>query len=378
MLVVISAFAANGGHNAARIANAVRAADSMNECVVFAEKGGKAEHELKRLKVNYSIVASPDEVITWVNRRDADAFVATMDPPTGGMGRFLIPKMRNLGLLTVSVMDFPGARIMDFKEHQPHLVCVGSDADKTAIEAQWGKSGPDTYTVSVTGYPHLDEVANMTGEKKLEAAASCQKKLKLPSFMNVVYYAAQLKHSGATMREIVNALRIVNQPCILIARPHYLMQHDEKGVWKDEVAIWQEAQANWPNVVCPKDEDGVTMREIITASIAVVGQYPTDAMHAASMRVPVFLREHPDTIENLGAELKNPNLDHNVFVEDGAGYGYSTEKELAHLFRQVFDGEKKVFTDEQTRNYRADGMNAERVVGAIQQALEKRKLSASA
>lgn len=363
---------AGGANNVVQIKAALEKEGCAVTIVRETGEQANADAVLKKHNIPYKDVNTLEEALD-IFGDGTDAVVITMCAK-GQLGPRIINylKEEDPDTVSVGVTDFPGARLIEYQESQPDLLCVGTEGERALAIRHWGPGGT---LIVPCGYPHMDPLASFDVKR---AAAECRKKLGIDRKENVFFYAGQLMYAGQLLKDVVDATLVGKlQDRVLIAQQHYAMMVNKDGLWSAEREHWEEAMAVAKTtgkkvIENPAQNQSVTMHEMIAACNdkgAVIGQYPTDVMHAAALGVPAICLTYPECEKRLLEEA--PSLRQNPFVADACAAPAPSPKWLGiHVEAAASGLLKKLLAPHQDAGYPKDGKNAERVVEAILDQLE--------
>lgn len=177
---------------------------------IFAEKGllplVAPEEDPKLVLAEMKLVGLPDVYVT-----------STCSE--GGLGRNLIPHLRDLAVPTIAVTDFwGGGQNQFFKEVKfwPDAICVQDQLSKEILLEDW--HGYSEERVHITGQPAFDALADMDARN---IRRQIRKQIKMhqgfqEDHIPIIVYAGQLQGSAQTLGALVQALN--NLPdCVYLA-----------------------------------------------------------------------------------------------------------------------------------------------------------------
>lgn len=272
----------------------------------------------------------------------------------GGVGRDLVPLLREQGTVVVALQDFWGARLekewRDPKYHPDHIV-TNDAVGKAIIQRMWPDFSSDR--IAVTGFPNLDRYAKIDTKKE---SAEVRGMLGLTRNLPIVLFFGQGEGTAHALQELIMVLEDMS-PCYLIPRPH------PRAMEKKEMPLWQKALARFRRGVVVDWFNQCKNERLIAACAqrrgVVVSMFSTTLMEAAAVRAPAISILYPESGMRL-MQKEIPGLLQNPVVEGGsaafAGNRRQLRKSIHDALHKKLDLEKA-----QREQFPLDGRNAERV-----------------
>lgn len=322
---------------------------------------GASSKALQTMGVEYFEAKSPEEVLS---RIDEPSLLLTSMCSFGGVGRDLVPILRERGIPTVALQDFWGARVAEDiswapMEYRPNFVVVNDEVGKKIVLRAWPDFDPSQ--VLGLGFPALDKFAGLDAVTLVQRE---KEKYGLDS-RPVFYFSGQLPGTDEALREMIAAIEVVGVPIQLVLGKHY-RAHDEK-VNQQYPGLGEridEAYEATKLCSCARVIDNKTWPEAPMVAVAdlTLGMYPTALQEAVVLRKGVISLFYPEVGERWFKKDTGGIMENHPLVDLGCVAVARNREELVGLLREAFAGDlAKRLRPAQEKHMKIDGRNAERV-----------------
>lgn len=326
---------------------------------VLTVANGKAV-ELLKGKEGVEAYDSPDRILA---AHDLPKMLVTSMCSKGGVGRDLVPLLRNRGIPTIALQDFWGVRLQnDWADAKfwPDAICVNDEVGAKIVRSAWADY--DSRRIKVTGYPAQDKLASLDIER---VATNVRDTLGIGDDKSVVVYGGhyndgKIKKSGETLCEIVEALNAISRSVYFIPRAHPRMKDNAP----EELPKWEYALKRFNAGVLITDtsyKDMTPLLALVSANRGVIASvFSTVLVDAAALgcgnNISILYPEAGMACfdEEMGGSLKEFPL-----VDLGCTAKATNRKELIELLRRAFSGGLG-FESKQAATFKLDGQNAAR------------------
>lgn len=316
---------------------------------------GKACELLPGMGYDFVSADSPDFLLS---RYALPKILVTSMCSGGGVGRDLVPILKERGVVVVAVQDFWGARLgTDWKDlcYRPDFITTNDEVGKKTICHLWPEFSSDH--VVVTGFPGFDKYKEVDTR---EASKKVRKALGLKADIPLVLFFGQGVGTAHALNELILSLNGM-QECYLIPRPH------PRATKEEEFSLWQKALSRFNGRVivdwfrqCKPDQLVAACAE---RQGVVVSMYSTTLVEAAAVRAPAISILYP-SVGKRAMQEEVPGLIQNPVVDGGSVACATNRKTLKDLLQKAF--RKDLALEEaQKRQFPLDGKNAERIAQFI-------------
>lgn len=301
----------------------------------------------------YLVVRTPDDVLGILP--PARVLITSMCSK-GGVGRDLVPLMRERGIHTVAGQDWWGGQLMTNwpdPRFYPDAIWVGDDQAAVIVKKAWPAFQGQTW---VTGLPALDRYASLdVAATRMRVRESCD----VLDGKTIVLYAGEIVGTGAVLSRIVNALNEIGHPIVLIPRQHPRMPNDAPG----EFALWREACERFNAGVLLGETSALSTTDLVAAADVVIGETSTVLMEAVVLGKQVIAVLFPDGIERYRRSTGGL-IEEFPLTALGCAAKATNQDELAAALRVAVTGDLGLRAA-QARAFPLDGMNASRVADRV-------------
>lgn len=322
----------------------------------------------KNLKEDHGQVAYESAQAVMDNHEVPDILITCMSSK-GGVGRDLVQPLRERGVITMAIQDYPGARLWPVDEEKewsdiqdrPDWIVVNDQISADIVLQAWPEFPQDR--VVQLGYAALDKYADLNVDT---LATSARGKLGItPTDKRpVILYGGQLKATGQSLMSLVKCLNAINHEVILIARPHPRMSDDAPGEFK----LWNEAMEQFGTGMLITDSSACQPQEVIATAGLVTSMWSTMLGEAACLRKPTISLLLEGAGGGMEAFLASSKGGRTIIpiVELDCCKSAHTEAELEKLLLQFFTANDLGLRPRQEEVFQLDGGNAERIAGFIE------------
>lgn len=289
-----------------------------------------------------------------------DAYLTSMCSE-GGVGRDLIPIMRDMNIPTITLQDYWGGALkVEFGDNTywPDAICVPDELGKEMVLDAWQSYNPSH--VCVTGQPAFDKLFYLDYVTIAKKMADCDPHRKLFCGSPIVVYAGQLRHSAATLRALIEALNNLPDPAVLVALQHPRFKDNAP----DEVAPWELACEEFKNGRLVKGSAPFSTDEWVAASDLVVSMTSTVLATGAYLRKECIAYLSPEIFES---ELAANGFKFLPMAKVGACAVAENQDQLNQLVSKVryVLGDPLAIRRNQEKYFKLDGQNASRVADVV-------------
>ncbi len=242
---------------------------------------------LKRLPVLGLDFLTPSDAIT--SKEKPDIFITSMCSG-GGIGRDLVPKMKNDGIPTVALQDNWGVRLLDEwanKKYWPDYIFVNDLLGKKIVSKAWPNFNKKN--IIITGFPMFDSYSLISSADRRDARTCLLKGTGWPDDASIIFFACGVL-DGATelLKEVLYALGNTvskNRKIKLIARSHPQLE----DVSPRELISWNKTLKSFGNSfpeVIARAEDAsalasMNIKELLLSSDVVISDFSTVTLEAS-------------------------------------------------------------------------------------------------
>lgn len=283
----------------------------------------------------------------------------------GGVGRDLVPLMREKGVPVVALQDFwVGAAgqadsWLDSK-YRPDFITTNDEVGKDLLAKVWPDF--DRERIVITGFPAFDKYAGMDFEAKREQA---RKKLGLVDKFPVISFAGggALTHIAHDL--LLEALKRLGDRVYYLPRPHPRTLND----FPEEAEPWQQAVAEVAehHVVVYDYFGQCDMTDVVAVSDVVCSISSTSLLDAAVMRRAAISIMPPGPIKDRFRGQMGGVTDQYPLVPLGCCFEATA---LNHLLEELIcglsDDPIHSLRPEQEKHIKLGGRNAARVADLVE------------
>ena len=327
-----------------------------HEVKLFLHEGGKGETSIKTANEPFEAVNTAEEVIQKYGKPN---LLVTSMCSDGGVGRDLIPILRDLDAPTAAIQDFWGGRLnTDFKNKKfhPDLITINDKAGFVIVHNVWGRRQTDTL-VAVTGYPRLDAFANLNRAKLEESGRELYG---IRDDLPIVLYSGQIWHAGSMLEKVVQSLNHIKIPCHLLTSRHPRMATEAP---EEETKMWRWAETSVDSHVRLHREAKSNLETILVSSV-VVGQYTTVLVDAAALGKQNISLLYPEYGASAFQREFGGVMEEFPLVSLGCTAEVKNDRELRETFARAL-GKGLNLESDQAETFRLDGRNSLRTVEKI-------------
>ncbi|OGZ57369.1 MAG: hypothetical protein A3B96_01340 [Candidatus Spechtbacteria bacterium RIFCSPHIGHO2_02_FULL_43_15b] len=285
----------------------------------------------------------------------------------GGVGMYLIPKMKARGVPTVVVTDFwAGAQVKDFNPSKfwPSAICVQDELAKKFLMRAW--RGYPENNVHITGQPAFDEYASLKFDKQRILK---QVKRQIPDFKDIptVFFAGQLQGSTEALSSLIRALNVVPNPINLVLSKHprfHTHSPEENDPWDKACREFHNGYLVYTELISLKSaSEKISSDEWVCISDVVVSMHSTLLATAGYFRKECVSILFPDVEKrDLGKwGLPYEHLDTAVVCR--------THNQVAEALRDALRGGLGLMAN-QKKHFALPGDSTERVVRIVEKLIE--------
>lgn len=325
---------------------------------------GKAP-ELSQVKeFGTYLVAGPDPQAVLATLSLPDAYITSMCSE-GGVGRDLIPFLRERGVPTIAAQDFWGGalvRLFSDQKHWPDYIWVNDDLGADIVQRAW--AGFLRENIWVTGFPAMDKYAAVDVEG---TRARVRRTLGVKGQLPLALFAGDLKGTSAVLAQVIAAFNKLAQESILCAfapRQHPRMTNDSP----EESPLWQGALERFIGGQLLADTSSVATPEMVAAADVVVANFSTVLIEAACLRKQVIAINDEAQMAQF-REAVGGIMNEFPLVELGCAHKTTSPGEMRDALRSGLQG-KLDLREAQENHFALDGKNAERAAERVLALLE--------
>lgn len=288
----------------------------------------------------------------------------------GGVGRDLVPLLRERKIPSVAVQDFWGAYVdkdttdnsWSDQVYRPNTICVGDEYARRLVIAAW----PDFYleNIRITGFPAMDKYV---AYDSAAAVDTVRRNFNLLEHKIILYLGDCLPGTSQMLAEVVAVLDC-KMPICLITRKHPRM----KDQVPEEFLAWKQVENDFPcqdSCRLVTDSTAYDLPALIAAADLVISNplssTPIDAAHLRKDNIVLFYPVVQKQFEAYqGDQMKEVPV-----VALGCSRQVINRQELKEAVSESL-AYGLGLTENQKKHFRADGKNSERVARVVEE-LEK-------
>ncbi len=283
----------------------------------------------------------------------------------GGVGRDLVPIIRNGDITSVAVQDYWGSGLeASWADpiYRPSFICVGDAYAASLVQKAWSDVASER--IKITGFPVMDQYALIN---TTELGRQVRNRFNIPETRKVVLFVGDcLPKIGYLLSEVIKTLNNIGQQICLITRQHPRMVTEVP----EEVPIWNETLKSFRNGQLIDNSYFFSISAIIAASDLVIGLFSTTLGEAAALRKNSIALLYPHVMEKSKYYFKQ--LDMPPVVTLGCSIPVKNQSELEAMIRKALTSGLGL-RENQERHFRPDGRNAQRVADVVIECLDKNK-----
>ncbi len=282
-----------------------------------------------------------------------DLFVTSMDSSGSSLGRDFVPALKNKCPI-IALQDSWGASITTTwadKKFRPDFICVNDEIGAKIVLKAW----PDfnTEKIIITGYPALDKYFDFDIKTVTE---NVKKKLNLTEQKPIIFYAGEVKNTGAILSELIAALNEIGKNVYFIPRQHPRMKDDGP----EELPIWKKALTRFRAGTLISDSSACDTPSIIAASDVVLSMFSIVLVEAATLRKQNISILYPEVMNHY-KEITGGLIKEFPLVSLGCCAKATNQKELQDLLLKGFNNELNLKAN-QEKHFKLDDKNTERII----------------
>lgn len=321
----------------------------------------KAIDTLTKENQPYCTFGSVEEVL---EKLPLPAALVTSMCSKGGLGRDLVPLLKERGVSTIALQDFWGARLQtdwaDPKFH-PNNIVVNDEIGARIVRHAWGS---DYSGVMVNGYPALDRFAgyDVGGNRN-----RIRQELNLADEVPVVLFQAQVRGTSKPLLEVVEALRYLASrgwEFYFIPRLHPRLGKDAP----EEVPLCEAALKllEGTDVTVLRDVmNRYTTEEVLSVSDVVTSAFSTALVEAATLRRPSVAVLMPDTGMKQFLASTGGVMSEFPLVSLSCTKKVTTPHDLREVISYILTEGHARQREMQEKHFQVDGKNAERLAKTL-------------
>lgn len=304
------------------------------------------------------LVVGPDPQEVLATLPLPDAHITSMCSE-GGVGRDLIPLLRERGAPTVAAQDFwGGALVQLFRDPQywPDYICANDELGADIVCRAW--PGFTRERIWVTGFPAMDKYAQVDAAT---VRSRVRDQLGVQEGLPLVLFAGQLEGTSQLLAQVVSALNAIADTIGVAFAPR---QHPRlRNNAPDEIEPWNKALASFAGAQLLADTSACPTPDMVAAADVAVSSFSTVLVEAACLRKPVIAINDPVEMARL-RESVGGVMDEFPLVELGCARKVTSPQELREALHTALTSGLGL-RGAQERHFTLDGKNAERAADRV-------------
>lgn len=329
----------------------------------------RKRHEIELIPNGLSIELLTRMEEELVEYASAEAVMAANPDPTllitsmcvpGGIGRDLVPLLRDKCPI-VALQDTWGGNTLRGSwadpQYRPDYVCVNDWLNRKLVGEAWSDFPREN--IVITGFPRFDRYAGFDSKK---AEIEVRSAFRISHEQPIVLHAGEFDHSAYALSQVVNILSSAfARNIILIPRMHPGMPTGAP----EEIPLWEAALQGFGSATLIRDSSAFSTLQV-TAAATVITSMASSVLDEAGL-----LRKPNISIFNARIQEAYRGWVNGLTVEPptvtlGCTAKATTPGGLIDLLEQVLVEKSLGLETAQHEYLRADGKNAQRVVGLVE------------